>query len=285
MIIWLASYPKSGNTLLRAMLSSYFFSKDGFFEFKILKNISQFPNLILYKKLGVDINNKDELIKNSIKAQEHFNKKKAIQFVKTHSLLFNFYNKYQFTDLNNSLGAIYIVRDPRNLVKSFSDFFNIKDEKSLEWMTTLFQLRGDNRFKETRNITETWVGSWSKHYNSWKSFQYQSRYLLIKYEDFIKDRKSTFIKVLKFIHYLNKTKFDVDETKLNNVIETTDFKHLQNLEKKFGFQEALKDTKESKVSTFFKMGEKREWEKTLDPKIVKEIEKNFEKEMKELNYI
>ena len=91
----------------------------------------------------MDINNKDELIKNSIKAQEYFNKKKAIQFVKTHSLLFNFYNKFQFTDLNNSLGVIYIVRDPRNLV----------NEKSLE--DDHFKLSGDNRFEDTRNITET----------------------------------------------------------------------------------------------------------------------------------
>ena len=29
MFIWLASYPKSGNTLVRSLLSSYFFSKDG----------------------------------------------------------------------------------------------------------------------------------------------------------------------------------------------------------------------------------------------------------------
>ena len=285
MIIWLASYPKSGNTLIRAMLSSYFFSKDGFFDFKILKNISRFPNLNLYKKLGVDINNKDELIKNSIKAQEYFNKKKAIQFVKTHSFLYNFYDKYQFTDLNNSLGAIYIVRDPRNLVKSFSDFFNIDDEKSLEWMTTLFQLSGDHRSNDKQNITETWVGSWSKHYNSWKSFKYQNRYLLIKYEDFINDRKSTFLKVLRFIHSLNKTEFVVDEIKLNKVLETTDFKYLQNLEKKFGFHEALKNRKENKVSTFFKMGEQRKWKKNLDPRIIEKIEKSFEKEMKELQYI
>ena len=31
MIIWLASYPKSGNTLFRSILSAYFFSKDGRF--------------------------------------------------------------------------------------------------------------------------------------------------------------------------------------------------------------------------------------------------------------
>ena len=43
MIIWLASYPKSGNTLLRSILSSYFYSNDGIFTFENLEKISQFP--------------------------------------------------------------------------------------------------------------------------------------------------------------------------------------------------------------------------------------------------
>ena len=45
MIIWLASYPKSGNTYLRCFLASYFFSDDGKFEFDQLLKIHQFPNL------------------------------------------------------------------------------------------------------------------------------------------------------------------------------------------------------------------------------------------------
>ena len=44
MIIWLASYPKSGNTYLRAFLSAYYYSKDGNFDFGQIANIKQFPN-------------------------------------------------------------------------------------------------------------------------------------------------------------------------------------------------------------------------------------------------
>ena len=43
MIIWIASYPKSGNTWLRALISTYFFSKDGIYNQNLLKNIDQFP--------------------------------------------------------------------------------------------------------------------------------------------------------------------------------------------------------------------------------------------------
>ena len=61
MIIWLASYPKSGNTLLRSMLTAYFYSKDGIFNFELLKNINQFPNQTLFKNLGIDVNNELEV--------------------------------------------------------------------------------------------------------------------------------------------------------------------------------------------------------------------------------
>ena len=50
MIIWLASYPKSGNTWLRSLLASYFFSKDGNFQFDLLKYIDQFPSYNHFKK-------------------------------------------------------------------------------------------------------------------------------------------------------------------------------------------------------------------------------------------
>ena len=51
MIVWLASYPKSGNTFVRSLLSSYIFSKDGNFNFELLKEIKQFPDNSLFKQL------------------------------------------------------------------------------------------------------------------------------------------------------------------------------------------------------------------------------------------
>ena len=90
MIIWIASYPKSGNTLLRSMLSAYFFSKDGFYNFDLIKNIKQFPNITLFKNLDIDIRNETAVIKNYIKVQEKFNIKNSVQFCKTHSSFFNY---------------------------------------------------------------------------------------------------------------------------------------------------------------------------------------------------
>ena len=69
MIIWIASYPKSGNTLLRSILGTYFFSDDGNFDFKYIYQIGQFPQLDYFKKVGVDITNNEEIFKNYIIAQ------------------------------------------------------------------------------------------------------------------------------------------------------------------------------------------------------------------------
>ena len=121
MIIWLASYPKSGNTLLRSMLSAYFFSKDGVYDFPLIKKIKQFPHGGLFKKLGIDITNEKEVIDNYINVQNAIiNKSQSIKFFKTHSFLFK-----EFTSLENTLGVIYIVRDPRNVILSFSKFMSL----------------------------------------------------------------------------------------------------------------------------------------------------------------
>ena len=48
MIIWLASYPKSGNTWLRSFLVSYYFSSDGNFRFEDLSRIPDYPNKIFF---------------------------------------------------------------------------------------------------------------------------------------------------------------------------------------------------------------------------------------------
>ena len=84
MFIWLASYPKSGNTLIRSMISAYFFTKDGYFNFDLIKNIKKFPSKELFIKFGFDPTNTEETIKNYIKIQENINQKDSVQFQDYH---------------------------------------------------------------------------------------------------------------------------------------------------------------------------------------------------------
>jgi hypothetical protein len=285
MIIWLASYPKSGNTLLRSMLSAYFFSQDGIYNFELIKNIKQFPAINLFEDLGINIKDDVEVVKNYISVQKTFNKKNSVQFCKTHSYLFNFYNKYPFTNLENSLGVIYIVRDPRNVVSSYANFLSCSDETSASIMIEELSRGGNlNLPRKDADRTKVWMGTWASNFNSWKPFKNQNRYLLVKYEELINKPEKTFLKILGFIHRLGKSKLLINQTKLENTIRTTSFDNLKNLEKKNGFPEA--PHKNNKKNTpFFHKGPERNWKVTLEISIKNKIETAFKKEMMELGYL
>ena len=284
MFIWLASYPKSGNTLVRSMLAAYFFSKDGIYHFDLIKNIKQFPNAILFESLGLNIKNEKELIKNYVKAQEFINKKNEIQFLKTHSHLFNIDGNI-FTDLNNSLGAIHIVRDPRNIVSSLATFLNISTTKSADYLINGLQLGGNKNSNKKNEIIVTYSGIWNGNFDSWKLFKTSGKYLLIKYEDLISNKEESLRKILKFIYKLKNIKFEIDENKLKNVIESTTFENMKNLEKEKGFTEGNTNKEILEKIAFFNLGPKNDWKKLLDAELRKKIEKAFKKEMEELGYL
>ena len=284
MIIWLASYPKSGNTFLRSLLTAYLFTKDGNFNFEVLKNINQFPNNVTFEKLGIDISNQKEVIKNYIKVQEETNKRdgEGIRFLKTHSTLQDI-DGHKFTNLKNCLGVIYIVRDPRDVAKSYSNHNSTSIDESINHMKEFNISGGIKNSKDRKSETIVHIGSWSSHYTSWKEFDKVDRYLLIKYEDLVEETEKTFLKVLTFVCKLTKKKLDLDKNKLKNVLNTTSFESMQKLEKQNGFNEASNFN--GKKVTFFKYGAKNNWKKFLTLENIKKIEDIFREEMKELGYL
>ena len=277
MIIWLASYPKSGNTLLRSILGTYLYSNDGIVKFDYIYKIKQFPAIEDFKKLKIDMSIEKEVFDNFIEAQKIINKDKKIKFIKTHSSLVKI-NNSNFTDLNNSLGAIYIVRDPRNVATSFAYHYNLNIDEAINVMTD-----PKSWLVKTSLLHKIFLGSWKINYNSWK--QMKNRVLFIKYEDLVEKKKTTMIKIFKFIQSLGVDGFKLDMIKLNKVIKTSQFQKMQELEKKGDFKEAMVENNTHKKKIFFKFGTKNNWRNILDPKRSKKIEEAFKKEMIELGYI
>ena len=278
MIIWIASYPKSGNTLLRSLLASYFFSNDGNFEFNDLNHIKQFPAIENFRKMGIDLSNESEVFQNFIEAQKLINKEnKKIKFIKTHSSLCKI-NNCNFTDLKNTLGAIYIVRDPRNVVTSFAHHYNLNIEQATDTLIDKFRW-----LVKTEKMYKTFLGSWNVNYNSWK--QLNKRFMLIKYEDLVKKKKTTLIKIFKFIQTLNNEELKIDMVKLNKVIKSTEFYKMKALEQKAFFTESSIDSDTGKRKIFFNLGPQNDWKKILDDKSRRKIETSFKKEMFELGYL
>jgi len=125
------------------------------------------------------------------------------------------------------------------------------------------------------------LGSWQTHYNSWKKID--KNYLLIKYENLIKNPEEEFRKV---VNYLNKLiRINFDEEHINNAINCTSFEKLKNLEDLDGFSESRVDERTGQKKKFFFLGPKNDWRQLVDEKIACSIEKKFKKEMIELKYL
>ena len=275
MIIWCASYPKSGNTWVRAIISSLLYSKDGIFNFNLLKKVGQFPRRDHFKELTDDFTDLNNLSKYWITAQEKINSDGKLRIFKTHNGNYNF-SENDFTNKKNTLGVIYIVRDPRNIISSLSNHYQHDFKFSTDFLLNekSFLSNKDPNYITQENII-TLLGSWKNHYNSWKL---SSNLLLIRYEDLILDVKS---QVNRLSNFLKKfAYFYTNEIKINNIIETTSFELLKKKEENEGFEEAVN----SKIK-FFNSGPKSNWKNIVDEKLIHKIEKSFEKEMKELNYL
>ena len=272
MIIWIASYPKSGNTWVRSFLSDYLNKSKTDFNFGILKKINRFPRKELYDNLKINYNNFSEIVSNWINMQSYLNMKDETVYLKTHNAMCTI-NGHPFTNKNNTRGIIYLVRDPRDVILSYSVHLNKNIKDTFQIMTDKFA-KGVFKY-DGKYIADTILGSWSENYKSWKNFNLKNK-IIIKYEDLISNPNKYFSKIVTYLNEVDG--IEINEQMINKSIENTNFKNLQNLEKKFGFSE-------KEYGVFFRKGKSGNWKKELDKKITFQIEQTFKEEMKELGYL
>jgi len=282
MIIWIASYPKSGNTWVRALLAYYFFSRKETFNFNLLKNIPNF-NVTDFIDEESPLKDNEDIIKNWIPVQQFIHKKfERNLFFKTHNVCTT-KDGHKFTDNNVSAGCIYIIRDPRNVITSYKNFENQAYEKILQNILDdkNFLLSNKSTFEKFGIRGIEIISSWAEHYNSWIHNKYNIPICLIKYEDLLKDPTQEFIKIFDFLKKINQeTKTEIDRKRLEKTVLETSFENLRKLELEFGF-----DEKQKRKVNFFNQGRENNWTQILPKNISLEIEKKFATEMKELGYL
>ena len=268
-IVWLASYPKSGNTYLRIFLSHYLFSNNDKIDFNNLEKIPKFESRDTFSKV-IDFNNSQNFIyyKHCIEVQE-----KLIKKLKQNDLLFkthHFYgnlNGYNFTNIKNTKAFVYLVRDPREIVVSYASHSDISIKAQLK----MFLLNNEIN----RDGYETKV-NWSLSYKSWRSFKGVPS-IFVKFEDLIDDPINSFSSIVFFLSNFIDIKFDPERIK--NIVSLIEFKNLQKEELIKGFNESISNKK------FFKSGKKDTWKKILNKNQINKIENHFSETMKDLNYL
>ncbi|MDC0192616.1 sulfotransferase domain-containing protein [Alphaproteobacteria bacterium] len=286
-IFWIASYPKSGNTLFRAILSSLFFTNDGVFTFKLFDTIKIFESASRFLFLK-DENNKDFKKINELEilskywleaqSQKRLNIKESFVFLKTHSALLNLYG-HDFTNPQYSRGLVYLVRDPRDIAISWSKHMNKSIDETIKCLINKdFVVQYNNlEYLDDNIIPMCLLSRWDVHVKSWQYLNVPK--MIIRYEDLISNKKEIILKVIKFFEENYKFTFNSVEEKINNIVLTTNFENMKKTEEKEGFEEAKEWT------NFFSVGKKNQWKDKLSLNQIKKIEENFKNAMINFKYL
>ncbi len=282
MIFWIASYPKSGNTWVRALISTYYYSQDGIFSGDLIKKIGQFPEKVHFN--GFDYNQKivTDTTRFWIQAQERINEDGRMKFKKTHNCLSSI-NGNNFTNKKNTVACIYVVRDPRNLITSLKNHYELDYNEALKFMTNEKKFIFDHHKKNDYGDFQ-FISSWENNFLSWKN-QNDFPIKIIRYEDLLNKTYYTFENLINFINKILKINKKIDEKKLKNSISSTSFDKLKEYEKNFGFSESVFSKVSNTSIPFFNLGPDNNWKKILDKDFQNKLNIKFNKSLKFFSYI
>ena len=203
----------------------------------------------LTKSYWPTISAENEFVKNCNLAQTKINLDNEIKFLKTHHALWRNGN-YSFTNTENTLGVIHIIRDPRNVITSILNHFNRDDYvHALEFMKNPLQCIGDRERGNSADLM-TIISSWGNHYRSWRKFEKNN--LLIKYEDLINKPEEEFLKLCNFVEEISNFKFK--KNLILKAVENCAFDKLNRQEETNGFREGAKNIigKNKTMNSLFK---------------------------------
>lgn len=267
--VWLASYPRSGNTWLRCLLEAYrrngkldlndirISSSDG--GATILRAISPIP----LDQLSLNA----QLLLRPAALLNLFCRLSSPLWIKTHFANFQPDRMPPLIPEEFTKKAVYIVRDPRSVVLSMAKFFQFSIDVAVDTMECKDFTIGDNI-----HFSSQLVSSWTNHAASWIS---ETRFPIhvVQYEDMLKDTGKELTEILEFLG----EEVDVETVKV--AVKATSMAQLKQVEATKGFQENI-----GQGGKFFNGGGIR-WEDELGPKWIKRIEKAHGTVMRTLGYL
>ena len=278
-IVWLASYPKSGNTWMRLLLAAYQHPRDRAFELSDAFGITRSESL--RKEFALLANHSDDPDGLNLTEDDLLPLRRQVQerlaarvsppaVVKTHNA-FVTVKGFPIIRAEVTLGAIYVVRNPLDIVDSFADHFGVSKDQVIVSMNDPRHRIGAPAEKMVTQYLHTWSG----HVRSWLDQPLFPAHV-VRYEDLLDHPQMVLRNVITFLGW----RVDVD--RLRQAVAETHFEKLQQRESAQGFSEI---SKRSKSGTFFRSGTSSHWKRSLSTQQISRVVDDHHVVMQQLDYL
>ncbi len=270
-IVWLASYPKSGNTWLRVFLANYIYNSDKPIPINQVHRVgigdSNSKAYRLVTKEAFDPTNPRQSIRIRPAVLKSITNNKAdINLVKTHCE-----NGIAFGSVlippELTRSAIYIMRNPLDMIVSYASHYGNDLDDAIGGIA-----RKDNSLLGGGDTVYQFLGTWSNHVIGWSKAR-KFPVLTLRYEDMLKDPHEAFDRV---IHHIG---LPIDRDRLERSVRFSEFKLLQKQESNTGFVENSDNQKK-----FFRSGKADQWKTELTDEQVAQIVRDHGRVMKKYGY-
>ena len=270
---WLASYPKSGNTWIRMLLSAYHMR--GTLRINEIVGSVSDTRLSFYQAvapLPVEALSLDQriLLRPSalLYLSEAWRQYRPL-VTKTHMARVEL-NGIELFPPCLTERALYLVRDPRDVALSYARHFGLTPERTVESMVKDTNVIAP--VKNGRQIAQ-YIGSWGLHVRSWARCE-KFPVAVIRYEDLLEDTEGTFTKVLRWYG------IDVDPFRVSCAVEACRFARVKAAEEREGFEEVGENQER-----FFNSGRAGAWRAELTPVLADRLGDAFGDLLLDFDYV
>jgi hypothetical protein len=271
-ILWLASYPKSGNTWVRAFLANYLADNPAPVDINTLPDFAYGDMRVNYYaqvsgKAAADLTWPEI---NRLRPQVHrflAQARTGLVFVKTHAVLASIDGVPTITP-DATFGAVYVVRNPLDVAVSFAHHYGLAIAEGVEALcfTAL-------RIEAKEGHIPQPISDWSTHVESW--LRAPGLYLhVVRYEDMLTSPQRTFGRVIDFL------RLPKDRERLKRAIRQSSFRVLAEQERRAGFVERSKN-----ADAFFRRGRSGGFREELTAAQIETLVGRHRPMMTELGYL
>ena len=276
-ILWLASYPKSGNTWFRVFLANLQLDGEQPVDINILNNqIGMASSRQLFDEASAveasQLSHKEIDAMRPDTYRFTAGESKTRLYLKVHDAYTYLPDGAPMFPLEVTEGTIYFIRNPLDVAVSFAHHSNVSIDEIIQRMNDpRHTLCGKNDGLDVQLRQR--LLCWSRHVRSWTEVENMPLHL-VRYEDMKQKPMETFAGILSFLG------LNYSETRIEKALAFSSIEELQRQEQEKGFQE-----KHPASPSFFRKGEVGTWKEVLTPEQVESIVTAHREIMKEYGYL